>query len=338
MMFGTVLYISIQIARTNDVVICSLSEEVTGMVLNKKPSNMFQGSTCGVLIGLILAFTIYGCSAPSSTEDAQSDTDTRAMAGLTNKDLSTLENRLREIRNQTVPNYPEEPILLVKGDWPYEAWYTRDNPFQLRPCEEKVFPDVEKQEPLEMTMEELMLAFGWVHKNAEDYYKLSSEEQLEFDKAHPKIEDRGFWLPKVHPAKEIAQNWLDYYVATGRKAKRLVEVEHWRGRDKLILEGSSIERSDMLDRITSPVTGDLMEIYNPQFSAGNMHIDAFTLQELKNDYGVDVSKFDDVRIHQALSEEDVVIAFYRVYGTKGTVKTGWILRSRNNQYKRSESV
>jgi len=308
------------------------------MLSKKKSSSMFKRSTCCVLIGLALAFAVYGCTAPSSTEDAQSDSETRTITTLTNKELNTLENRLHEIRSQTLPNYPEEPILLVKGDWPYKSWRAHDNPFQLRPYEEEVFPKVEQQEPLEMTTEELMLTFGWVHKNAEDYYKLSFEERLEFEKGHPQTEDRGFWSFEVHPAKEIAKNWLDYYIATGRKAKRLVEVAHWRGCDKLILEGSPIERSDALDRITSPVTGKLMEINNAQFSAGNMHIDAFTLQELKDDYGIDVSKFDDVRVHQGLTEEDTVIAFYRVYGTKGTVKTGWILRSRNNQYKRSESV
>jgi len=306
------------------------------MISDSRFNKMLGRSAFSVFAGLVIAFIIYGCTAPSSTEDALLDTNTRTVADLTNEDLDALENRLREIRSQTLPSYPDNPILLVKSDWPFE-WKGYGNPFQLRPYEEKVFPKVEHQIPPEMTTEELMLAFGWVHKNAEDYYKLSPEERLEFEKKHPQIEDRGFWSFQVHPSKEIAKNWLDYYIATGKKAERLVEVAHWRGCDKLILEGTPVERSDALDRITSPVTGDLMEINHPQFSAGNMHIDAFTLQELKDDFGVDVSKFDEVRIHQGLTEEDTVIAFYRVYGTKGTVKTGWILRSRDNQYVGSES-
>ena len=260
----------------------------------------------------------------------------RGPASLANEDLNTLESRLCVIRSQTLPNYPEEPILLLESEWPFE-WKGYGNPFQLRPFEEKAFPEVEHQAPPEMTTEELMLAFGWVHKNAEDYYKLSFEERLEFEKERPGIEDCGFWSYQVHPPKEIAKNWLNHYIATGRKAKRLVEVAHWRGCDKLILEGSPIERSDTLDRITSPVTGKLMEIYNPKFSEGNMHIDAFTLQELEHDFGIDISMLDEIRIHQKLALEDTAIAFYRVYGTTGTVKTGWILRSRSNQYIGAES-
>jgi len=292
-----------------------------------------------VRIGILAASTLalLAIAASVSADSGRIDGEYNARAGLTGEDLSILENKLREIRSQTPPNYPEEPVLLAKSGRPFDSWWARDNPFQLRSCEEEVFPEVEHQAPPDMTTEELMLAFGWVHKNAEDYYKLSSEERLEFNRTRPRTEERGFWSSEVHPAKEIAKNWLDYYIATGKKAERLTEVAHWKGCDKLVLEGSSIERSDTLDRITSPVTGKLMEIYNPKFSAGNMHIDAFTLRELKDDFSVDVSKFDDVRVNQGLSEEDTVIAFYRVYGTKGTVKTGWILRSRNNQLKRSES-
>ncbi len=301
----------------------------------RRETGRFRQGVIGVLVCLSTICVTLGCATPSATDRISSDAATRAPASLGNEDLNTLESRLREIRGTVPPNYPDEPILLVKSDWPFE-WRGYGNPFQLRPYEE-VFPEVERQTPPELSTNELMLAFGWVHKNAEDYYKLSFEERLAFEKEHPQIEDRGFSSFQVHPAKEIAKNWLDYYIATGRKAERLVEVVHWRGCDKLILEGSPVECSDALDRITSPVTGDLMEIRHPQFSAGNMHIDAFTLQELEDNYGIDVSKFNDIRVHQGLSKEDTVVALYRVYGTKGVVKTGWILRSRSSQYTGAES-
>ena len=285
----------------------------------------------GMIVCLLVACINCGCSAPDTTKKTQSELAAREVASLTSEDLSALERNLRKIRGQTPLNCSEEPIVLLDSDCPL-LWKGYGCPFKLLPSEENVFPEVEHQVPPEMTTEELMQAFGWVHKNAEDYYNLSSEKRLEFNKAHPQIEDRGFRSYQVHPAKEIAKNWLDYYIATGRKAERLVEVAHWRGCDQLILEGTPIERSDTLDRITSPVTGDLMEINHSQFSAGNMYIDAFTLQELRDDYGIDVSEFEDIRVRQGIDEDNVVIAFYRAYGTKGTVKTGWLLRDRTKTY------
>jgi len=300
-------------------------------MINKNINGTFWLTMSGIIICLLVAGINFGCTEPSTTKKTQSELAAREVASRTGEDLSTLERKLCKIRGQTPLNYSEEPILLLDRDCPL-LWKGYGCPFQLLPCEEKVFPEVEHQIPPEMTTEELMLAFGWVHKNAEDYYKLSSEERLEFNKAHPQIEDRGFRSFQVHPAKEIAKNWLDYYIATGRKAQRLVEVAHWRDCDKLILKGTPVERSDTLDRITSPVTGELMEINNPQFSAGNMHIDVFSLRELRDDLGVDVSKFEDIRVHQGIAEEDTVIVFYRAYGTKGIVKTGWLLRDRNKAY------
>lgn len=288
-------------------------------------------------IGLIVLYALNcSCSVVKGSEKPQSESTSLVVSSLSGDELDKLEYQLRNARRETSPNYSDVPMLLIKSDWPYQ-WKGFGNPFQLRPYEEKVFPEVPHQEPPSMTKEELMLAFGWVHKNAEKYYQQPIEERTEFEKEHPQTSERGFLSYKVHPVLDIAKNWLGYYLASGRKADRLVEVAHWKGCDKLILEGSSVERSDTLDRITSPVTGDLMKINCRSFSKGNMYIDAFPLRDLRDKFGIDTSKFEEIQVHLGLTEDDTVIAFFRAYGTTGTVKSGWVLRSKANPKVGAES-
>jgi len=306
------------------------------MLTDKAVYRRAVSAAAHMLAWMAAAVIAAGCASGGAPRQTEKEAVLRVSAGLSGDDLVSLESQLRAARSQTEPNYPAEPILLVKSDWPLE-WKGYGNPFQLRPYEEKVFAEVAHQPPPDCSTQELMLAFGWVHKNAEGYYRLPFQEQAEFEHEHRKLDERGFQSFRVHPAKEIAGNWLGYYIATGKKAECLAEVAHWRGCDKLILEGTPTERSDALDRITSPVTGELMEIHHPEFSPGNMHVDAFSLSELRESCGVDTGKFDDICAHQGIAEEDAVLAFYRVYGTKGTVKTGWVLRSRSNPHVGAES-
>lgn len=295
--------------------------------------------TAIALVCVTISMTALSCSgeqAPDGKNQTVASTAVKATK-LTEDDLTKLESVLAESRADTPPNYPDDPILLVKSDWPYQ-WKGFGNPFQLRPDEEVVFPTaIKHQDPPELSEAELMFAFGWVHKNAEGFYRLSDEEKLLFHKQKKTIDERGFRSFKVHPAKEVASNWTSYFLATGKKAKRLVEVANWKGCDKLILEGSQIEKSDSLDRITSPLTGKILEITHPEFSPGNMYIDAFTPSQLREIKGFNISKFEEVYRHQNIPEKDVVISFYRIYGTKGVIKTGWFIRSLSNPNVMSEA-
>ncbi len=289
------------------------------------------------LLSTLITVIILGCAERTELKPGISVNKNRGeISSLSGDDINRIEGQLIAARASVPPNYPDKPSLLIKSDWPLE-WKGYGNPFQLRTDEECAFTSVVHQLPPDLTMQEKMLAFGWVHKNAMETYSLSFEEQLAYERSHPTTEEKGYKSPQVHPAKEIANNWLHYYAITGRKAEQLAEVANWRGCVKLILEGSAVERSDALDRITSPVTGQIMEINHPEFSAGNMYIAGFTPKELREIPGFSLDKLSDIYTSKGIAEDDLVIALYRVYGSKGVVKSGWVLCSKKNPYVGAES-
>ena len=143
--------------------------------------------------------------------------------------------------------YPENPIYIrVPANASGEPQYAL--PLLLPDSVEKdVFPDVERENPEKLSMLERLLAFGWIHKNAEEWWDLPHEEQKEWLMARDNAERRGFWVPKVDPVLEIARRWTLHYLKTEEKLSdtaALLENFKW---GETLAESGAVMKQELLD-------------------------------------------------------------------------------------------
>lgn len=233
------------------------------------------------------------------------------------------------MRSVAEPLYPENPIFLrvpltASGEPQYAL------PLLLPDSVEKdVFPDVEREKPEELSMLERLYAFGWVHKNAEEWWGLTHDEKYKWLMERENVEHRGFWVPEVDPVLGIARRWSLHYLETGEKlTDTAVLLGNFRWGETLA-ESGAVMKQELLDRVTSPVTGELVEIGYPEFSRGNMVIDAFPMSRFSAE---DLGIIYDLHIVQdAGSVEDIVLVAYRVYGETGVIRTGVLVCSLKDQ-------
>ena len=229
------------------------------------------------------------------------------------------------MRSGTESLYPENPIFLRV---PLTA---SGEPVYLLPLllpdsvEKDVFPDVKREKADELTMIERLFAFGWVHKNAEEWWVLSHDEKYKWLMERENVDIRGFWVPEVDPALAITRRWALHFLETGEKlTDTAVLLDNFRWGETLAESGAVMKR-ELLDYVTSPVTGELIEIGCPEFSRGNMVIDAFPMSRFSAE---DLGFIYDLHIGQdAGSVEDIVLVAYRVYGETGVIRTGFLVCS-----------
>ncbi len=233
------------------------------------------------------------------------------------------------LRENIDPCYPENPIYLrVPANASGEPQYAL--PLLLPDSVEKdIFPNVERENPDELTIYERLFAFGWVHKNAEEWWGLTHDEQYKWLMERENVERRGFWVSKVDPVLEIARRWTLHFLKTGEKlTDTAVLLENFRWGETLA-ESGAVMKQELLDYVTSPITGKLVEIGCPEFSRGNMVIDAFPMSRFSAE---DLGIIYDLHVGQdAGSVEDIVLVAYRVYGETGVIRTGVLVCSLKDQ-------
>ncbi|OGK09163.1 MAG: hypothetical protein A2Y63_06265 [Candidatus Riflebacteria bacterium RBG_13_59_9] len=223
--------------------------------------------------------------------------------------------RVRELVPFVIPESPELPRS------------SKYSPFQCGPLEDILGEGIPRQNPAEFTVAEKMLAFGWRNPKAEDFWSLSNEEQLEYfrEKRNRKT---GAWLyNEFNPARETVDLW--WWVLNNMNndvdtVDHLFDYSLW-GNALRDPEKEFID--DLLNKFTSPVTGKFIEFKCREFSPGNMYID-FIPDEVIEQYRADA--FDQLwEPHVNPEPEGVVYMYYRVYGTKGVIRTGIFFGSPN---------
>lgn len=265
---------------------------------------------------------------------------------MTSEEEAQFLDSLEQKRKETRTLYPDEPkILLPKNFGKAESEKVPVVPYrfatELTAWGNKLFAEVPSQSPVptEMSKEELMFAWGWIHRNAEKYKDIiGTRAMIDVTTAKGSISKLGFSLPEVKPIQEVVRLWYSYYLATGEKARSLAKlvkaVPPW---EYYIFNGDEITSADFLDRITSPITGKIIEFNHPTFSPGNMWIDAFTLPELRAKYPSELDKWlnsfypSNPLIQHGVSERDAALVVYRAYGSTGVIRTGYVLVDNKNK-------
>ena len=276
---------------------------------------------CGLLL-------VDGCHNQSSPQDktTYAISGGGGGSGSGRGDFRTL---FTSMRSGVQPLYPEDPIFLRV---PVTACGEPEYPLPLRLpdiVEKDVFPDVNREKSDGLSMLERLFAFGWVHKNAEEWWSLTNEEKKVWLMEREDVEHRGFWVPEVDPVLEIARRWVFHYLNASEKLTDtavLLEKSQW---EEALGKAGPVMKQDILDRVTSPVTGNLIEIGYPEFSRGNMVIDALPMSRFSAE---DLGIIYDLHVGQeAGSVEGIVLVAYRVYGETGVIRTGFLICSLKDQ-------
>jgi|GEM_PF-1624372 len=200
------------------------------------------------------------------------------------------------------------------------------DPFQCGALEDFVDAGIPRQNPKEFTEAEMMLAFGWENPRAVEFWQLPScRERTEWLKNNK--ENRDWLYPQFNPVRETVNLW--WWVLNNQ----LEDVETTCKLFNLSLWGTAITDpekefiDELLNKFTSPVTGKLIEFKCREFSPGNMYIDLVP-DNLIERYRVEV--FDQFwEPHVYPEPEEVVYMYYRVYGTKGVIRSGMFWGTHN---------
>ena len=200
------------------------------------------------------------------------------------------------------------------------------DPFQCGALEDFVDAGIPRQNPKEFSEAERMLAYGWENPRAGEFWQLPScQERVEWLKKSK--ENRGWLYPQFNPVRETVNLW--WWVLN----TQLKDVDTIDDLFNMSLWGVAMTDPDrqfideLLNKFTSPVTGKLIEFKCREFSAGNMYID-FVPDNVIERYRAEVfGQFWEPHVYP--EPEGVVYMYYRVYGTKGVIRSGMFWGTHN---------
>jgi len=172
-----------------------------------------------------------------------------------------------------------------------------------------------------LTEHEKMLAFGWVHPNAEDYWQLDFFEKREYEKKHPTPEGRGWVNPKYNPVWGTVFRYRSFCEKNGRPPANTWELicDGWYG--QALMSGEALKKPEAYLSTISPVTGKLVEFTHEELSPGNMWItvvDQNTIDEVAEGWYTR----GPINEELPMTEFEGTLYYYRVYGYEGIIRTG----------------
>jgi len=174
-----------------------------------------------------------------------------------------------------------------------------------------------------LTEHEKMLAFGWVHPSAEDYWQLDFFGKREYEKKHPTPEGRGWVNPKYNPVWGTVFRYRGFYEKNGRPPANTWELirDGWYG--QALISGEALEKPEAYLSTISPVTGKLIEFTHEEHSPGNMWItvvDQNTLDKVAEGWYTRGPNNEEL----PMTEFEGTVYYYRVYGHEGIIRTGML--------------
>ncbi len=195
------------------------------------------------------------------------------------------------------------------------------HPFQGNPFDAVYARDIPKKWK-GLTIKERMLAWGWINPAAEDYTKMSPEEQREFLDTYPTPELRGWTYPRFDPVHTIQELILRFWLDTGKVPKNTYELLAYANYENTIAKSDITKPPEWLFNFISPVTGRLMRFSEETFSPGNMFVLLISKDELSKydkHWKVHLTDGDVVPVSEAYK----VLFYYHVYGEKGIIRSGY---------------